>query len=243
MGGIYAPRPSQGPHKLTECLPLTLIVRNRLNLAADMREAGMVIRNKNILVDGKPRTDEGYPAGFMDVLSVAKSNKNYRILYDTKGRFQLHPIKAEEAGYKLLKIKSITTAEKGIFFGHTHDGRNLRFLDVSINTNDTVKFNLKTGAVEDIIRFENNAIAQVVGGKSCGRIGKIQSINKFDGSYTMVHLVDANGQKFITRIENVFVIGKDKPMVTLPKHQGLRVGIDKNRELRLASLAKSRKNE
>ena len=40
MGGIYAPRPTQGPHKLTECLPLTLIVRNRLHLARDMREAG-----------------------------------------------------------------------------------------------------------------------------------------------------------------------------------------------------------
>lgn len=48
MGGIYAPRPSQGPHKITECLPLTLIVRNRLHLARDMREAGMIIRKKEV---------------------------------------------------------------------------------------------------------------------------------------------------------------------------------------------------
>jgi small subunit ribosomal protein S4e len=72
MGGIYAPRPSQGPHKIAECLPLTLIVRDRLHLARDAREAGMVIRNKNIVIDGKARTDEGYPAGFMDVLTVPK---------------------------------------------------------------------------------------------------------------------------------------------------------------------------
>jgi small subunit ribosomal protein S4e len=27
MGGIYAVRPSQGPHKLRECLPLSIIIR------------------------------------------------------------------------------------------------------------------------------------------------------------------------------------------------------------------------
>merc|ERR1712057_48586 len=31
MGGTWAPRPSTGPHKLRECLPLGLILRNRLN--------------------------------------------------------------------------------------------------------------------------------------------------------------------------------------------------------------------
>merc|ERR1712093_149582 len=30
MGGTWAPRPSTGPHKLRECLPLVLILRNRL---------------------------------------------------------------------------------------------------------------------------------------------------------------------------------------------------------------------
>lgn len=70
MGGIYAPRPSSGPHKLTECLPLTLIVRNRLKLARDAREAHTIIYGKNVLVDGKPRTDDGYPVGFMDVLEI-----------------------------------------------------------------------------------------------------------------------------------------------------------------------------
>lgn len=27
MGGIYANRPSQGPHKLRECLPLSILLR------------------------------------------------------------------------------------------------------------------------------------------------------------------------------------------------------------------------
>lgn len=243
MGGVYAPRPSQGPHGINECLPLTLVVRNRLHLARDMREAGMVIRNKHIIVDGKARTDEGFPTGFMDVLTVPKMNKNFRVMYDTKGRFQLVPIKQDETDFKLLKINAITTGEQGIFYGHTHDGHNLRFLDVSIMTGDTVKYNIKTGQVMETAKFEPNCLATITGGKNCGRTGKVVEINHYDGSHTMVQLVDAEGHKFITRQSNVFVLGKDKPLVTLPSHQGIKVSIEKNRELRLKSLEKCAKRK
>ncbi len=30
LGGLFAPKPSPGPHKQRECLPLLLILRNRL---------------------------------------------------------------------------------------------------------------------------------------------------------------------------------------------------------------------
>ncbi|MCL7023133.1 hypothetical protein MKW94_024558 [Papaver nudicaule] len=52
---------------------------------------------RHILVDGKVRTDKTYPSGFMDVVSIPKTNENFRLLYDTKGRFRLHSIKDEEA--------------------------------------------------------------------------------------------------------------------------------------------------
>ena len=43
MGGVWAPRPSAGPHKLQDCLPLLLILRDRLHLARDHREAGVIL--------------------------------------------------------------------------------------------------------------------------------------------------------------------------------------------------------
>eukprot|EP00526_Cylindrotheca_closterium_P029865 CAMPEP_0113625074 /NCGR_PEP_ID=MMETSP0017_2-20120614/12946_1 /TAXON_ID=2856 /ORGANISM="Cylindrotheca closterium" /LENGTH=58 /DNA_ID=CAMNT_0000535165 /DNA_START=19 /DNA_END=191 /DNA_ORIENTATION=- /assembly_acc=CAM_ASM_000147 len=33
MTGVWAPRPSQGPHKLRECLPMCVILRDRLKYA------------------------------------------------------------------------------------------------------------------------------------------------------------------------------------------------------------------
>ena len=50
-----------------------------------------------IKVDGKVRTDTTYPAGFMDVISIEKTGENFRLVYDTKGRFTVHRITTEEA--------------------------------------------------------------------------------------------------------------------------------------------------
>ena len=48
------------------------------------------------MVDGKVRTDKTYPTGFMDVMSIPKTNEDFRLLYDTKGRFRLHAITGDE---------------------------------------------------------------------------------------------------------------------------------------------------
>merc|ERR1711939_709664 len=99
LGGKYAPHPSAGPHKLRECLPLCIFIRNRLKYALSGREVSLIVKQRLVKVDNKVRTDETYPAGFMDVISIEKSNEHFRLMYDTKGRFAIHRISAEEAEY------------------------------------------------------------------------------------------------------------------------------------------------
>merc|ERR1711943_162277 len=57
MGGTWAPRPSTGPHKLRECLPLVLVLRNRLKYALTKKEVQQILMQRLIKVDGKVRTD------------------------------------------------------------------------------------------------------------------------------------------------------------------------------------------
>ena len=76
-----------------------------------------------IKVDGKVRTDTTYPAGFMDVISIEKTGENFRLVYDTKGRFTVHRITTEEAEYKLAKVKRVQLGKGGIPFLVTHDAR------------------------------------------------------------------------------------------------------------------------
>jgi ribosomal protein S4E len=43
---------------------------------------------KHVKVDGKTRTDPNFPAGFMDVVEIPKSNDQFRLIFDTKGRLE-----------------------------------------------------------------------------------------------------------------------------------------------------------
>ena len=60
-----APRPSPGPHKLRECIPLVVFLRNRLKYALTGDEVKRIVKQRLIKVDGKVRTDPTFPAGFM----------------------------------------------------------------------------------------------------------------------------------------------------------------------------------
>ena len=65
LGGVFAPKPSAGPHKTRECLPLCLILRNRLKYALTYKEVTTILMQRLVKVDGKTRVDKCYPAGFM----------------------------------------------------------------------------------------------------------------------------------------------------------------------------------
>jgi len=128
LSGDWAPRPSTGPHKLRECLPLIILLRNRLKYALSSREVTFILMQRFVRVDHKVRTDPNYPSGFMDVIDIKKTNEFFRLLYDTKGRFIPHRITAEEAKFKLLKVKKVYIGKKSLPLLTTHDGRNIVIL-------------------------------------------------------------------------------------------------------------------
>ena len=179
-----------------------------------------------IKVDGKTRTDDGYPAGFMDVIGIEKTDENFRLLYDTKGRFAVQRITNVEAKYKLLKVKKVYTGSKGIPYITTHDGRTIRYPDPAIKVNDTVKYEIETGKITDIAHFELGNLVMITGGANLGRVGVITSREKHPGSFDIIHVKDALGQQFATRIGNVFIIGKGtKSLVSLPARKGIKRSI------------------
>lgn len=226
LSGIYAPRPSTGPHKLRDCLPLALVIRNRLKLAFTYDEVKLIVMQKLIKIDGKVRTDKTFPCGFMDVISIEKTNQHYRMLYDIKGRFMPHKISAEEAGYKLCRVRKVVIGKKAIPYAYLHDGRTVRYVHPDVKVNDTLKIDLSTGKAADHLKFDIGALAMVTAGRSEGRVGKIITHEHHDGSVDMVSLKDARGEVFSTKAENVFIIGSDnKALISLPKEKGIKKSV------------------
>jgi len=236
LGGTWAPRPSTGPHKLRECLPVSLALRNRLKYALTRREVMMIVMRRLVEIDNKVRTDINYPTGFQDVLRIAKTEEQFRLLYDIKGRYILHRISAEESQYKLLRVQKYSTAKKASIgknpFSHgqagvipyitTHDGRTIKYPSPDIKQHDTVKFDIKENKIVGHLKFDIGNLAMVTRGANIGRVGVITNKEKHPGSFDIVHLRDKKMNEFATRIGNVFIIGQDKPWISLPKAQGLK---------------------
>jgi len=236
LGGVFAPRPSTGPHKLRESLPLVIILRNRLKYALTNSEVTKIVMQRTIKVDGKVRTDSNYPAGFMDVITIEKTGDYFRLLYDVKGRFILHKITPEEAGYKLCRVRKVQTGPKNIPFLVTHDGRTIRYPDPLIKPHDTIRLDLASGKILDYIKFETGNLCMVTGGHNLGRVGVITSRERHPGSFDIVHVKDSQGHSFATRLNYIFIIGKlTKPYISLPRGKGVRLTVAEERDKRLAA--------
>lgn len=197
----------------------------------------MIAMQRLVAVDSKVRTDINFPAGFMDVISIEKSNDKFRLLYDTKGRFVLHSVPEAEASFKLCRIVGDGVSGKSIPFIVTHDGRTIRYPDPLINKNDTVKLELSTGKVIGHLKFQNGQLAMITRGRNAGRVGVIQNIERHPGSFDIVHIKDSTGAIFATRLPNAFVIGEGadpkSAWISLPRDSGIRKTIFQERDARL----------
>lgn len=189
-----------------------------------------------VKVDGRVRTDINFPAGFMDVIELERSGDRFRLLYDTKGRFLLHPIDKAEAGYKLCKVVRQEITKKGIPVVVTHDGRTLRYPDPVLRVNDTVKVDIASGKIIDSAKMAIGATVMAVNGRNQGRIGTLVTRERHPGSFDIVHVRDARGASFATRLGNIFVIGREgegSPLVSLPAGEGVKLSIFEQRDRRI----------
>ena len=102
----------------------------------------------------------------------------------------------------------------------THDARTIRYPNPHIKSNDTVQVDIATGKIQEHIKFDTGTlsctvssvryadvqslrlgnIVMITGGHNLGRVGIIQSRERHPGSFDIVHVKDANGHTFATRL-------------------------------------------
>ncbi len=56
---------------------------------------------------------------------------------------------------------------------------------------------------------------------------------RHQGSFHIAHIKDSAGNDFATRLQNVFIIGKEnRPWISIPKGKGIKISILEERNLR-----------
>merc|ERR1712108_44666 len=141
----------------------------------------------------------------------------------------------QEAKYKLGRVRDVHTGPKNVPYLYPSDGRTIRYPDPIIKANDSIRLDINTNKIMDSIKFEAGNLCMVTGGRNTGRVGTITHRERHPGSFDIVHVKDANGHTFATRLAHIFVIGKGmKPYVSLPKSNGVKLTIAEERDKRIA---------
>jgi len=224
---VWIVRPSSGPHSLEKCLPLSIVLRDILEVAETRKEAKKAITQGNVYVDGKVRRKDDFPVGLMDVISMPELNKFYRVLPSHKGLF-LNSISKEEASFKLLRVEDRTIVKNGNSQIALHDGTNLLVKaenpenpsEVPYETFATLKLGLPEKQVLDQLKTKKGNIAIITGGKNIGKQGKIVEIEKTEAKKrrnALVVVEDEKGNRYQTILDFVFSIGEANSLISLPE--------------------------
>lgn len=224
---VWTVKPRPGPHPLSRCIPLTLVIRNILELAKTRKEAKTIISQGKIIVNGKTQREELFPIGLMDIVSIPEIEKAYRILPSEKGLF-LHPIEPDEAEFKLCRIEDKTVVRDGHIQLNIHDGtstlirvENPKKPEEDVyQTLDTLKLSISDQEVIGHLKLTVGASAIFVGGKNIGKYGKVTAIEEKPNQKRrdlLVTIEDKNGNQFQTTLNFVFVLGDTEPSISLPE--------------------------
>jgi len=213
---IWTIKTSPGPHPIEESIPLGLIVRDYLNFADTLDETKRIISNGEFEVDGVIRKNHKFPCGLMDVISIPKMKKDYRILYNIRGKLTLVPTSTNEASWKLCRIENKTIIKGKKVQLNLHDGENLIVKKDEYKTGDVLKINFKDKKIDELYKFEKGTISIIIGGSHIGEIANIEDIQTI--SSPKPNLTKMKGKtNFSTLQDFVFPIGKNKPIIELPE--------------------------
>lgn len=224
---VWTLKPRPGPHPLSRCMPLALVVRDMLEFAKTGKEAKKIISQEKIEVNGKVRREERFPIGLMDVVSIPDTEKFYRVFPSRKGLF-LHQIEPDEKKFKLCRIEDKTVVDGGHVQLNLHDGKSvlIRVNDPKkpeedvYQTLDTLKLSIPDQDLLGHMKLTIGAPAIIIGGKNRGKFGRIAAIEEGMGQKRrelLVTIEDKDGVQFQTILNLIFVLGDIEPSISIPE--------------------------
>lgn len=206
----FITKPSPGTHSVEKSYSLAVVLRDILGMVASQKEVTQVLTARQVLVDGVPRQDPGFPVGLFDVVSIPKEGKTYRFVPSPDGLVPVD-IVSTEAGIKLCRVRSKMKVSGGrIQFGF-HDGRSLLDDNLAASCGDSVVMRVPAQSVVESVKLAKGSTGLVVSGERAGQVGRIISVKK--GTSTREKMVELSLPSGETELPErlVFAVGTDKP--------------------------------
>lgn len=205
----YIARPAPGAHALHEAMPLGVLLRETIGIAKTAREVRYILQQREVFVDGKRRKADDLPVGPMDVVALPQIAKYFRIMITASGKLGAVPIPAAEQHRKICRITGKRMRDGKVAQMTLSDGRSISGDAKQYRVGDSVLLELPAQKVAEHFPMAEGATVYMTGGLHCGAVGTITRI-----AGNVIHIRSGELQ-FQTPKRYVFVIGRDKPAVTV----------------------------
>ena len=206
----FITRPSPGAHSLMMGLSINTLLKEFLGLSNTTKQTKHLLNNGEVLVDKKRIDDYRFIVGFMDIISIPKINKHFRLSINKMGRLSINEADEKESGFKLCKISNKKILGKEKVQINFSDGRNIVIKKNDYKVGDSLIVTLPKQTVKDHLPLDKKSIILLTGGKHIGVTGTIEDISK-----DIIIFKTKKGESFETSKEFAFVIGKDKPAIKI----------------------------
>lgn len=204
---VYLKKAAAGRHPQKESMALLVLLRDVLKIASDRREAKAIISNGSVMIDGKKPSGEAFPIGLMDVVSLPKSSKSYRIIV-SGGKLNPKEIAESETKAKLCRITGKKLVKGNKVQLQFHDGRSclIEREEDRFKLGDTIKLAIPKQKLDSFLKMQKGARCYVFKGKHAGELAELVELQERAGSTaTDAKLKSASGE-FNTRKDYVFVV-------------------------------------
>ena len=198
--------PTAGPHPKKRSIALGSLLRDVLKIGDDLRECKRVLSSGNVLVDGKIVRNIRRPIGIMDIVSLPKEGRAWR-LQIVKGRLLPSELASGSAAakFKLCKVVKKTTVPGGKISITTHDGRTM-LADNNVKVGSTLKLSIPSMKISGQIPLAPGARCLITEGKHSGELAILESIIERTGSMDPEARMRAGSEAFVTLTKYVFAV-------------------------------------
>jgi small subunit ribosomal protein S4e len=198
----YLAKPRPGRHNLENSVALLVVLRDKLGIAANSKEAKRIVVTGQIEVNGAKVLDEKYPVGFGDVIRLKPTGEAYHVGVGKKGAISVE--KAGKEAARTLKVIGKYAAKGNIVMARLLDGTILE-AGKDVKVNDSVV--LDKGAIKKTLKFEEGAKCLVIRGTHSAETGTIKEISKGTAVRAQTVKVESGSSAFETLADNIMIVG------------------------------------
>ncbi len=211
---VFIAKQTAGGHSIEDSMAAVTVLRDMIEACDTAREAKRIIGNREVFVNGKALKDPKTPVGFMDAISIPKMDLYYRMLITDKGKLTIVPISKDEAEFGIYKIQDKTVVKGGKFQLNLSGGRNILLDKNEYKCGDSLKVSYADQKILECYPFAAGSTVLIKDGAQSGKVKTVKEVQVIRGSAPNVVVFSDDTETIVT---NCFIIGADKPAVTMPE--------------------------